>query len=156
MGQHSYHQWLHQGTHPIPTEFILAPDANAETGGKRALTAHALAQAEVLCNGRTLDEVKAEEPELDEATARQKTLAGGRASTFLSHANFGPHAFGALLALYEHRTYLAGKLWGLNAFDQWGVERGKTMASQLKPALRGEVSPGDAVTAALLSQLGEV
>ncbi len=156
VGQHSYHQWLHQGTQAVPTEFILAPDADAETGGKRALIAHALAQAEVLCNGRTLEEVRAEEPELDEATARQKILAGGRASTFITHPDFGPHAFGALLALYEHRTYLAGKLWGLNPFDQWGVERGKTMAGRLTSALPGNTTPEDAVTAALLSQLGEV
>lgn len=156
VGQHSYHQWLHQGTHPIPTEFIVAPDANAERDGRHALIAHALAQAEVLCNGRSLEEVKAEEPGLDDATARQKVLAGGRASVFITHPNFGPHAFGALLALYEHRTYLAGKLWGLNSFDQWGVERGKTLAGRLKPALLGKSAPKDAVTAALLSQLGEL
>ncbi|HAQ76886.1 MAG TPA: glucose-6-phosphate isomerase, partial [Hyphomonas sp.] len=77
----------------------------------------------------------------------------GRASTFLSHAKFGPKAFGALVALYEHRTYFAGQLWHLNPFDQWGVERGKTMASRLKPAVEGSAKADDPVTSALISMI---
>ena len=97
--------------------------------------------------------MKTEEPGLDDAVARQKVHAGGRASTFMTHAAFGPEAFGALVAMYEHRTYFAGKLWGLNPFDQWGVERGKTMAARLKPALTGEESADDPVTAPLIAAL---
>lgn len=138
VGQHSYHQWLHQGTDAVPTEFILAPDADGEPEGRRALMAHALAQAEVLANGRDLATIKAEEPDLPAHVAAQKVHEGGRASTFLIHNAFGPHALGALLALYEHRTYLAGVLWGVNSFDQWGVEAGKTMAGRFKTILSGE------------------
>ena len=113
VGQHSYHQWLHQGTDAVPTEFILAPDANAETDGRIALSAHAIAQAEVLANGRSYDMVKAEEPDLPENVARQKVHTGGRPSSFLTTPDFNAHAFGALLALYEHRTYAAGILLSL-------------------------------------------
>lgn len=150
VGQHSYHQWLHQGTDAVPTEFILAPDPDRDTDGRRALTAHALAQAEVLANGRNLDTIAAEEASLPPQTAAQKVHAGGRPSTFLSHNNFGPHAFGALLALYEHRTYAAGVLWGVNTFDQWGVEAGKTMAGKLKTALEAGQRFEDSVTASIV------
>lgn len=153
VGQHSYHQWLHQGAQAVPCEFILAPDRGRDGEGLDALTAHALAQAEVLANGRSLAEVEAEEPELPAGVAPQKVHAGGRGSTFISHAAFGPKAFGALVAMYEHRTYFAGKLWGLNPFDQWGVERGKTMAARLKPALNAPERANDPVTTSLLRMI---
>ena len=153
VGQHSYHQWLHQGTHVVPAEFILAPGSQSDAEGVEALTAHALAQAEVLANGRSLDEVQAEEPDLPDHIARQKVHPGGRPSTFMSTPELTPERFGALIALYEHRTYLAGVLWQINSFDQWGVERGKTMATRLKPALRGEAQAADASTQRLIDQL---
>jgi glucose-6-phosphate isomerase len=153
VGQHSYHQWLHQGTHVVPSEFILAPGSHSDANGVEALTAHALAQAEVLANGRTLEEVQREEPELSAQVAQQKVHPGGRPSTFISTQELTPHALGALIALYEHRTYLAGVLWQINSFDQWGVERGKTMATRLKPALRGDASAEDATTQRLIAQL---
>jgi len=114
--------------------------------GRRALTAHALAQAEVLANGRGLETIKAEEPDLPAHVAAQKVHAGGRPSTFLTHENFGPHACGALIALYEHRTYSGGILWGVNTFDQWGVEAGKTMASRIKAILSGKGTFDDKTT----------
>ncbi|MEZ5955227.1 MAG: glucose-6-phosphate isomerase [Hyphomonas sp.] len=154
VGQHSYHQWLHQGSQDVPCEFILAPDLGRDAEGIIALTSHALAQAEVLANGRSLDEVKREEPDLADAVAQQKVHAGGRASTFMYHKDFGPEAFGSLVSLFEHRTYFAGHLWGLNPFDQWGVERGKTMAGRLKGAIQGNSAAEDPVTAALLRELG--
>ena len=128
------------------TEFILAPDANADPNGRRALTAHALAQAEVLANGRHLPVIVAEEPDLPEAVASQKVHQGNRPSSFLSHTNFDAHAMGALIALFEHRTYAAGVLWGVNTFDQWGVEAGKTMAGKLKAALADDTPLADPVT----------
>ena len=112
-----------------------------------------MAQAEVLANGRSLEEVQAEEPELTEAIAKQKVHPGGRPSTFMGTDELTPARLGALIALYEHRTYLAGVLWEINSFDQWGVERGKTMATRLKPALRGEDTASDAATQRLISQL---
>lgn len=153
VGQHSYHQWLHQGTHAVPTEFILALDKGAEIEGQTALIAHCLAQAEVLANGRSFEEVKTEEPHLSDAVARQKVHPGNRPSTMLICDDFQPEALGALIALYEHRTYLSGILWGVNSFDQWGVEAGKTMAARLKPVLRGDSVAEDAVTAALAAYI---
>lgn len=151
IGQHSYHQWLHQGTDAVPTEFILATEPRGDAAGRTALTAHALAQAEVLANGRDLTTVNQEEPELSDAVAAQKVHAGGRPSSFLHTDAFSPEAFGALAALYEHRTYLAGILWGVNSFDQWGVEAGKTMAGRLKSALTNDGRAEDPVTAQLIS-----
>jgi len=153
VGQHSYHQWLHQGTHVVPAEFILAPGSNSDAEGVEALTAHALAQAEVLSNGRSLTEVKSEEPDLPEHIAKQKVHPGGRPSTFLSTPELTPEKLGALIALYEHRTYLAGVLWEINSFDQWGVERGKTMATRLKPALRGQENANDPATRRIINQI---
>ena len=153
IGQHSYHQWLHQGSHAVPAEFILPLDADGDPDGKTALTAHALAQAEVLANGRSLEEVKAEEPDLSDVVAAQKVHTGGRPSTFMTTTQFDAAKFGALIALYEHRTYLAGVLWGVNTFDQWGVERGKTMAGRIKSSLKGESEAQDATTKAIASRL---
>jgi len=153
VGQHSYHQWLHQGSQAVPCEFILAADRDRDAEGLTALTSHALAQAEVLANGRSLAEIEVEEPGLEPGVAEQKVHAGGRPSTLLSHGAFGPEAFGALVALYEHRTYFAGHLWGLNPFDQWGVERGKTMAARLRPALTAPERADDPVTAALIRMI---
>jgi glucose-6-phosphate isomerase len=153
VGQHSYHQWLHQGAQTTTCEFILCPDFERDPDGINALAAHALAQAEVLANGRNLQDIQADEPDLPDAVARQKVHNGGRASTFMVHRHFGPEAFGALVALYEHRTYFAGHLWGINPFDQWGVERGKTMAAQLKNALGNSKKAADPVTAALIHLL---
>lgn len=154
IGQHSYHQWLHQGSQSVPAEFILALDEGAETDGQSALIAHCLAQAEVLANGRSFEEVKAEEPGVTDAVARQKVHPGGRPSTLMFAPDFSPERFGALVALYEHRTYLAGVLWGINSFDQWGVERGKTMAGRIKATLpAGADLPSDPVTASLVKSL---
>nr|WP_070959451.1 glucose-6-phosphate isomerase [Hyphomonas sp. Mor2] len=153
VGQHSYHQWLHQGTHIVPAEFILAPGSLNDRDGVEALTAHALAQAEVMANGRTLAEVEQEEPNLPKHIAQQKVHPGGRPSTFLYTEQLTPERLGALIALYEHRTYLAGVLWQINSFDQWGVERGKTMASRLKPVLRSEAQAEDPATGRIAGRL---
>ncbi|RIJ33211.1 glucose-6-phosphate isomerase [Henriciella algicola] len=153
IGQHSYHQWLHQSPSMVPAEFILAPGETSDSDGVTGLTAHALAQAEVLANGRSLADVQADEPDLPLEIAAQKVHAGGRPSTILHAPRLNPYRLGSLIALFEHRTYLAGKLWGLNSFDQWGVERGKTMAGRLKPALRGERQASDAITAKLIAAI---
>ena len=156
IGQHSYHQWLHQGTYSVPTEFILAPGARSDVAGVTALTAHALAQAEVLANGRSLAEVTAEEPDLPITIAAQKVHPGGHPSTFMFTESLTPTRLGALIALYEHRTYFAGILWGLNSFDQWGVERGKTMAGRITDALSGSVQAADPVTQHLIQSVQSV
>ena len=109
----------------------------------------------MLANGRTLEEVRAEEPELPIEIAAQKVHAGGRPSTFLHAPSLDPYRLGSLIALFEHRTYLAGILWGVNSFDQWGVERGKTMAGRLKTALSGGEKADDPVTASLIAHLND-
>ncbi|MEO1028890.1 MAG: glucose-6-phosphate isomerase [Pseudomonadota bacterium] len=152
IGQHSYHQWLHQGTDGVPAEFILATEARGDANGRVALTAHALAQAEVLANGRDLSTINLEEPNLTDAVAAQKVHVGGRPSSFLFTDTFGAEAFGSLIALFEHRTYLAGVLWGVNSFDQWGVEAGKTMAGKLKVAIAGDGKSDDEVTSNLIAK----
>ena len=153
IGQHSYHQWLQQGTHSVATEFVLAPDPSGDEVGKRELTAHALAQAEVLANGRSSEEIRAEEPELSDASVRQKVHLGGQPSVFMSCRSFSYESLGALIALYEHRTYLAGQLWGLNSFDQWGVERGKTIAAELARVLKDGDQAADFATQQITQHL---
>ena len=152
-GQHSYHQWLHQGTHIVPTEFILAPGSLSDPDGATGLRAHALAQAEVLANGRSLQDIEREEPDLAAEIAAQKVHPGGRPSTLLMTRQLTPRALGSLISLYEHRTYLAGCLWGINSFDQWGVERGKTMAGRIRSAIVGGTATDDTVTSHLVSKL---
>ena len=129
------------------TEFIIALDETSETIGTRSLVAHALAQAEVLANGRSFEEIKADEPDLPDHVARQKVHPGGRGSSLLDCQSFDAYQLGALIALFEHRTYLGGVLWGINSFDQWGVERGKTQAGAITSALSGETTATDPVTA---------
>ena len=152
-GQHSYHQWLHQGTHIVPTEFILAPGCLSDPAGVTGLQAHALAQSEVLANGRSLQEVMDEEPDLAPEIAAQKVHPGGRPSSLLITKQLTPRALGNLISLYEHRTYLAGYLWGINSFDQWGVERGKTIAGRIRTAIIANTATDDPVTSQLVSKI---
>ena len=150
IGQHSYHQWLHQGDSDIAAEFILTFDPERDELGNRTLISHALAQAEVLANGRTEDEISAEEPDLTPAVKKQKVMPGGKPSLILTNKSFNAAMLGSLIALYEHRTYLAGRLWRINSFDQWGVERGKVQASKIKAALAGDGDVQDPVTHSLV------
>jgi glucose-6-phosphate isomerase len=152
LGQHSFHQLLHQGTRISAVEFVVALSAGAsvsvsETDRRRALLANAFAQAEGLLAGR---DAAAAETELiaagmgPEAAARQAVhmhMPGDRPSTTLILDSLSPESLGALIALYEHRTFAAGILWGINPFDQWGVERGKVLAEQLDRAIAG-ADPG--------------
>jgi glucose-6-phosphate isomerase len=144
LGQHSFHQLLHQGMRQSAIEFVAALDAGAgdrERG--RALIANAFAQAEGLLAGRFAKEAEAQlaaqghtGPHAQER-ARHMQMAGGRGSTMLLLDDLSPESIGALIALYEHRTFAAGVLWGINPFDQWGVERGKVLAEELDKAIAG-------------------
>lgn len=151
IGQHSYHQWLHQGACNIAAEFIIALNPKRDPDGTRALIAHALAQAEVLANGRSEENILHEEPDLDPVIRKQKVMPGGRPSIILACKDFSAASLGSLIALYEHRTFLAGRLWCINSFDQWGVERGKVQAAKIKKALAdGETLP-DSITTQLVN-----
>ena len=141
-GQHAYFQMLHQGHEAVPVEFIAAKQASHGLAEHHELLlSNALAQAQALMLGRTHSDV-------------QRDCPGNRPSTFLLLDALTPSSLGALIALYEHRVFVSGAVWGLNSFDQWGVELGKVLAGELHARLRSGDSQGlDASTAALLARL---
>src|SRR5690606_12500958 len=139
--QHSFFQALHQGTDVVPADFIgVVHPAHPHRGHHEALLANLLAQAEALANGH-------------DAGDPRKAHPGNRPSTLFLLDALTPRALGALLAMYEHSVYAQSVLWGINAFDQWGVELGKRIAGELLPALRGEGEAGDPVTRALVAEI---
>ena len=149
-GQHAFFQWLHQGTREAPVEFIvpvraLQPLANQQT----LLVANALAQAQALLVGRSAEGIRAElrvqgmaGAELDAAVAA-RVCPGNRASTMILMPELNAYRLGQLLALYEHRTFVEAVLYGINPFDQFGVELGKTLAGPIIAALSGAVALSD-------------
>jgi glucose-6-phosphate isomerase len=141
-GQHAYFQMLHQGTDVIPVEFIAVktPD-HALAGHHELLLANALAQAQALMQGK---------PD----AGGHRDFPGNRPSTFFLLERLDPASLGALLALHEHRVFVSGSLWGINSFDQWGVELGKVLALDIAPRLaNGDATGLDASTAGLLRRL---
>ena len=164
--QHAVFQLLHQGTPLVPVDFIVvAKDgAKGEADGderQEALLANALAQSAALMQGRNEVEARAalEADGLDEeAIARllpHKVFPGNRPSTTILLDNLTPHRLGQLIALYEHKIFCQGVLWGLNAFDQWGVELGKELAAEIQPDLSAEAREArhDSSTEGLLAQI---
>ena len=149
--QHAFFQWLHQGTREAPVEFIVPvraahPLANQQT----LLIANALAQSQALLVGRGADTVRAElggkalDADVDAAVAA-RVCPGNRASTMIMMPELNAYRLGQLLALYEHRTFVEGVLFGINSFDQFGVELGKTLAGPIVAALESTASlPRDA------------
>jgi glucose-6-phosphate isomerase len=160
-GQHAFFQQLHQGPQVVPAEFVVVRDTLDGGGSEAPLWSNALAQARALMVGKTEDQARAEmlelgmEPEEADRLAPHKTFPGNRPSTTLVMDALTPRALGALLALYEHKTFVEGVIWGINSFDQWGVELGKAMArSLLADAEAGAPSVDlDPSTAALLIRL---
>ncbi|MFC6238527.1 glucose-6-phosphate isomerase [Longivirga aurantiaca] len=151
-GQHSFYQLLHQGTTLVPSDFILfAQPVNGVGDHHDKLISNVLAQAHVLAFGRTADEVRADGVADD--LVEHKVMPGNRPSTTLMLDRLSPYALGSLVALYEHLVLAQGVVWGVNPFDQWGVELGKVMAGQLLPALTADELPDlshfDPSTAAL-------
>ncbi|MGJ7510815.1 glucose-6-phosphate isomerase [Variovorax sp. GT1P44] len=141
-GQHAYFQMLHQGTDVVPMEFIAVRDAAHDLEGHHPkLLANALAQAQALMLGKS-----------DEGGHRN--FPGNRPSTFFVMEKLTPESLGAFLALYEHRVFTSGSLWGINSFDQWGVELGKVLAKDIEPRLASGNAQGlDPSTAGLLGRL---
>lgn len=153
--QHTFFQWLHQGTDAAPVDFIICREADhAFPEHHRLLVANCLAQREALLRGKSFDEllpeVSAKEPDADRAAwlAKHKVHPGGRPSTLLVLPRLTAHSLGALLALYEHKVFVQGVIWGINPFDQWGVEYGKVLASGIAAELAGgALAPHDVSTA---------
>ncbi|WP_245800844.1 glucose-6-phosphate isomerase [Vreelandella utahensis] len=159
-GQHAYHQLLHQGTRLVPVDFILPLTSHNPVYGHHAmLTANCLAQARALMLGRTEQEVYAamiaEGMADDEARrlAPHRAIPGNRPSNLLTMEQLEPATLGALIALYEHRTFVQAAIWHINPFDQWGVELGKEIGGQILPALKGEPDAGMALDSATAGQI---
>lgn len=142
-GQHAYFQMLHQGTDVVPVEFIAVRQAaHGLPGHHELLLANALAQAQALMQGQR-------------DACGYRDFPGNRPSTFFLLDQLTPASLGALLALHEHRVFVSGSLWGIDSFDQWGVELGKALALRIAPRLAsGDTSGLDASTAGLLRCLG--
>ena len=139
--QHSFFQALHQGTQVVPADFIgVVRGDHAHVDNHAMLLANLLAQAEALANGQASNDP-------------HRAYAGGRPSTLLLLDALTPEALGMLVALYEHSVYLQAVAWGVNAFDQFGVELGKQVANKLLPALKGEAEAEDAVTKAVIEEI---
>ena len=158
-GQHAYFQMLHQGTTVIPVEFIAVKKAvNSLPGHHTKLLANALAQAQALMNGKSAaagpPQGNAAPSGTTEPADGHQHFPGNRPSTFLLLDELTPASLGALIALQEHRVFVSGSLWGINSFDQWGVELGKVLAKDLEARLTtGDVTGLDGSSAGLLLRI---
>jgi glucose-6-phosphate isomerase len=152
-GQHAFFQLIHQGTRLIPADFIGFAESTHEHGEQQdLLMSNCFAQAKVLAFGRTADEVAAEGTPPD--LVPHKVMPGNHPSSTILAPRLTPSVLGQLVALYEHTVFTEGAVWGIDSFDQWGVELGKVMAMQLAPALSSAAAPDlggqDSSTAALV------
>ncbi len=153
-GQHSFYQLLHQGTHLVPADFIgflepLSPLAPPHD----LLIANLFAQAEGLAFGKTAEEVAAEGVGANDVAFR--VMEGNRPSNMILADRLDPRTLGALVALYEHSTFVQGAIWGVGSFDQWGVELGKVLAKRIIGELRDMDEPKlahDSSTNALIAR----
>lgn len=128
--QHAVFQFLHQGTRASSIDFLLPLNSNHDSKQHELLVANCLAQGEALMQGRTDDA----EP--------HRHFDGNRPSTTILYDRLDPYTLGMLLALYEHKTFVEAAIWGINPFDQWGVELGKTLAGRIAAELAGDEAPG--------------
>jgi glucose-6-phosphate isomerase len=143
-GQHAYFQMIHQGTHLVATDFIgvktQASDLPLAAEHQRVVLLNMQAQAQALAEGRTVQETKTllMNEGMNESEASQlaphRSYAGNRPSTTLWLEAITPRSLGALMAMYEHKVFYQAAIWGIHAYDQWGVELGKTLASQMEKA----------------------
>ncbi|MFD6893070.1 glucose-6-phosphate isomerase [Rhodococcus sp. NPDC060086] len=162
-GQHAFYQLLHQGTHLVPADFIGfaastedLPTADGTGSMHDVLMANCFAQSKVMAFGRTADQVRADGT--PEELVAHKVMPGNQPSTTILAPKLTPSTLGQLIALYEHQVFVQGVVWGIDSFDQWGVELGKMQATQLQPALFGDGDPttGDASTDALIRSYREM
>jgi glucose-6-phosphate isomerase len=147
-GQHAYFQLLHQGTEIIPIDFIAALKPSHQLPGHhQVLLSNCFAQSEAFMRGKTAAEVRADllaqgtPPDEIEALLPHRIFSGNRPSNTILMDALTPTTLGALIALYEHKTFVQGVIWGVNSFDQWGVELGKMLAKNIEQELRGEARP---------------
>jgi len=157
-GQHAFYQLLHQGTTVVPCDFIGVITAVADPGGRHhdQLMANLFAQAEALAFGKTAEQVAAEG--VAEELIPHRTFPGNRPSSTLLLDELSPHALGQLIALYEHKVFVQGVIWGIDSFDQWGVELGKVLAAGISDELAAAAPPElhhDSSTNALIRRYRE-
>ena len=160
-GQHAFYQLIHQGTDVIPCDFIAPARSHNPLGDHHEkLLANFLAQPEALMAGRTAADARAEmiaggtDPAEATRLANHKAFPGNRPTVSFLTEQVTPRTLGALVALYEHRIFTAGVVWGINSFDQWGVELGKVLAKRILPELTGgEAVDHDPSTAGLLARI---
>lgn len=146
-GQHAFFQLLHQGGWLVPCDFIATALSDYPLPGHQApLLANCFAQSAALAFGKTEDEARTEldaaglSAQQRDALLPHKVFAGNQPSTTLLLPRLDPYHLGLLLALYEHKVFVQGVIWGINSFDQWGVELGKQLASRVLPVLNGEAN----------------
>jgi glucose-6-phosphate isomerase len=165
-GQHAFFQLLHQGTTIVPIEFLIAaqshePDLKIHHD---LLMANCLAQSEALMRGRTLAESRAQllkgglSEEAADRLAPHRVFSGNRPSITIAYRKLDPQTLGRIIALYEHRVFVEAAIWNINAFDQWGVELGKELATGLLPVIQGKTPARgrDSSTAGLVAHLHEL
>ena len=139
-GQHAYYQLIHQGTKLIPADFIGLISPAHEVGGHQDIfMANFFAQPEALAFGRTAEQVRADG--VPESQIAARTFAGNHPTTSILVPELSPKVLGQLIALYEHKTFVQGAIWGIDSFDQWGVELGKKLAQAIIPELTAEDQP---------------
>ena len=164
-GQHAYHQLLHQGTRLIPSDFIIPLKSHHPIGNHhKHLFANCLSQSQALMQGKTYEEALAElltkgTSQVDaEELAPHKVIEGNKPSNTLILEKTTPTSIGALIALYEHKVFVQSVLWDINAFDQWGVELGKSLSSDLFKVLAGEddTHKFDSSTKGLLNKFNNI
>ncbi len=132
--QHAFFQMLHQGTDVVPVEFIgFAQPTHNEMLAHDTLVANMFAQSKALAFGRSLAEIKIDNG--DDENSRHRVMPGNRPSTTVLASNLSARTLGSLVAMYEHRVFVAGVVFGINSFDQWGVELGKTLATEISNSL---------------------
>ena len=158
-GQHAYHQLIHQGTRLIPADFIIPLKTHNPVATHHAdLFANCLSQSRAMMAGKSLEEARAElkaegrdESEIEQL-APHKVIPGNKPSNTLTMEKVTPETVGALIALYEHRTFVQGVIWDVDSFDQWGVELGKQLAKAILPDLQSnaEISVHDSSTTELI------
>ncbi|MBB3725534.1 glucose-6-phosphate isomerase [Nonomuraea dietziae] len=157
-GQHAFYQLLHQGTRLVPADFLGFGEPLEDAEGMHdLLTANLLAQTSALAFGKTAEEIAAEGTAAE--VVPHKVMPGNRPTSTLLAPRLTPSTLGQLVALYEHIVFVEGTIWGVDSFDQWGVELGKKMAMDLAPALTSEQPPAqapDASTAALVRKYREM
>jgi glucose-6-phosphate isomerase len=139
-GQHSFYQLIHQGTRLIPCDFIgFTRSLNPLGDHQDLLMANVFAQTEALAFGKTADEVRQEGT--PEELVPHRVFEGNRPSNAILAEQLTPERLGTLVALYEHSVFTQGAVWGINSFDQWGVELGKVLAKRIVPELQADVEP---------------